>query len=129
MTLNERSEKNLKGVHPKLVEVVRKAAASLTGDLGFIVTCGLRTKAEQAKLVAEGASQTMNSKHLTGHAVDLAATLSGAVRWDQPLYVRLSIAMKDAATKLGVQITWGGDWKSFKDGPHFELDPNKYPMP
>lgn len=129
MELNARSERNLKGVHPKLVAVVRDAASSLKGDLGFIVTSGLRTEAEQAKLVAEGASRTMRSKHRTGHAVDLAATISGQVKWDVPLYARLAEVMKASAQKLGVEIVWGGDWRSFKDGPHFEIDPNKYPMP
>ena len=129
MILNDRSKRNLQGVHPQLVKVVEKAAENLNGSLGFIVTCGVRSVAEQRKLVQTGASQTMDSKHLTGHAVDLAATIDGDVRWDYPLYTKLAVVMKDAAAALNVQITWGGDWKSFKDGPHFELDPKKYPMP
>ena len=130
MILNARSEKNLAGVHPKLVQVVRRAAQLVeqqAPNLGFIITEGLRTKARQAQLVAAGASQTMNSRHLTGHAVDLAATVSGQVRWDFPLYSKLAAAMKLAAKEQGAVITWGGDWKSFKDGPHFELNPKDYP--
>ena len=129
MKLNDRSEKNLVGVHPALVVVVRRAAELLTGDLGFIVTEGLRTRARQAQLLASGASRTMNSKHITGHAVDLAATVNGGVRWDWPLYSKLAGAMKQAAAEQGTTITWGGDWRSFKDGPHFEIDPRRYPMP
>ena len=71
----------------------------------------------------------MNSKHITGHAVDLAATVNGGVRWDWPLYSKLAAAMKKAASEQGTAITWGGDWRSFKDGPHFEIDPRRYPMP
>jgi peptidoglycan LD-endopeptidase CwlK len=119
MILNVRSEKNLAGVHEDLVRVVRLAAERT--DLDFIVTEGLRTKERQAKLVAAGASQTMNSKHLTGRAVDLAAVVDGNVRWDWPLYHKLAKVMKEAATELKVPIVWGGDWRSFKDGPHFEL--------
>jgi peptidoglycan L-alanyl-D-glutamate endopeptidase CwlK len=77
----------------------------------------------------------MNSRHLTGHAVDLGYWLddgdgvpeNGEIRWDWPLYAQLASAVKGAAQKLGVAITWGGDWPSFPDGPHFELDRGKYP--
>lgn len=119
MILNVRSEKNLAGVHEDLVKVVRRAA-EITG-LDFIVTEGLRTPERQAQLVKAGASRTMQSKHLSGHAVDLAAVVTGEVRWDWPLYLTLAKTMKQAAKEVGVSIEWGGDWKSFKDGPHFQL--------
>ena len=123
MSLSERSEKNLTGVHPDLVSVVRRADELIDADSGlsFIVTEGVRTAVRQAELVKAGASRTMNSKHLTGRAVDLAAVVSGGVRWDWPLYAKLAEAMKKASSELGVPIVWGGDWRSFKDGPHFEL--------
>ena len=125
MILSARSLARLAGVHPDLVRVVKRAAEMT--DLDFIVTEGLRTKARQAELVAAGASKTMNSRHLTGHAVDLAATVAGTVRWDWPLYDRLGLVMKRAAGELGVAITWGGSWRHFKDGPHFELPWKEYP--
>lgn len=130
MTLNARSERNLQGVHEDLVRVVRRAAEIVAvrhDTLGFIVSEGVRDKARQAQLVKGGASRTMNSRHLSGHAVDLAATVAGSVRWDWPLYHQLAAAMKQAARELDVAIVWGGDWKSFKDGPHFELDRKVYP--
>lgn len=119
MNLNVRSEKNLAGVDESLVRVVRLAATKTEVD--FIVTEGLRTKERQEQLVKAGASQTMNSKHLVGRAVDLAAVVGGEVRWDWPLYPKLAKAMKDAANELDIKIVWGGDWKNFRDGPHFEL--------
>jgi peptidoglycan L-alanyl-D-glutamate endopeptidase CwlK len=121
--MDDRSERNLKGVHPDLVRVVRRAAKRAS----FIVTEGLRTQARQKQLVAAGASKTMNSRHLTGHAIDVAALMSGKVRWDWPLYAAIAKGMKQAADELKVPIIWGGDWRSFKDGPHFELDRRKYP--
>lgn len=128
MVLNERSEKNLKGVHPDLVRVVRKAALLLQeGPVGFVVIEGLRTKERQKELVEAGASKTMDSRHLTGHAVDLAATVNGEIRWDWPLYRILANLMKAAAEIEKVNITWGGDWLTFRDGPHFELTRSKYP--
>ena len=122
--LGNRSLERLQGVHPDLVAVVKKAI-TLT-EIDFTVTEGLRTKERQAQLVKAGASKTMNSRHITGHAVDVAAWVDG-VRWDWPLYAKIAGAFKKAAADLGVPIVWGGDWKSFRDGPHFELDRRKYP--
>ena len=78
--------------------------------------------------MASGASKTMNSRHLTGHAVDLVPIgPNGKAAFDWPLYHKLGPAVKEAAAKEGVAIVWGGDWTSFKDGPHFELDRKVYP--
>lgn len=121
--LTARDMQRLAGVHPDLVRVISRARASAD----FIVTEGLRTEARQRQLVAAGASQTMHSRHLTGHAVDLAALVDGTVRWDWPLYDRLALAVKRAAVEEDVAIVWGGDWPKFRDGPHFELDRRRYP--
>ena len=121
--MDARSERNLEGVHADLVRVVRRAAKKAD----FIVTEGLRTVARQKQLVAAGASKTMNSRHITGHAIDVAALVGGKVRWDWPLYANIAKHMKQAADDLKVPIIWGGDWRTFKDGPHFELDRRKYP--
>lgn len=128
--LDARSEKNLQGVHPDLVRVIRRADALLRGNaakLGFIVIEGLRTPKRQAELVATGASRTLNSRHLTGHAVDLMATVAGKGRWDWPLYSSLSTFVLQAAHEEGVRIAWGGNWAKFRDGPHYELDRKVYP--
>ena len=92
------------------------------------MTEGLRTRERQEQLVKAGASKTTRSRHLTGHAVDLAAMIDGEIRWDWPLYDKLAKAMKTAAAEeLNVKIEWGGDWKTFKDGPHFQLPWKDYP--
>lgn len=120
-----RSEKSLQGVHPDLVRVARRALELAQVD--FIVTEGLRTRKRQEQLVAQGASKTMNSRHLTGHAIDVAPVINGVVRWDWPPFHDIAKAMKQSASELGVAIVWGGDWRTFKDGPHFELDRRVYP--
>lgn len=120
-----RSEKNLAGVHPDLVRVVTRARH--LSAVPFIVTEGLRSAERQKQLVRAGASQTMNSRHLTGHAIDVAAMVGGKISWDWPLYDRIAVAMKQAAEAAGVPIIWGGDWRTFKDGPHFELNRSTYP--
>lgn len=123
--LSERSIKNLNGVHKDLVNVVCRAI-KLT-EVDFVVIEGRRSRERQAELVRSGASQTMNSRHLTGHAVDLAPLIDGEVRWDWPPFYDIAAVMKTAARDLDVAITWGGDWTTFKDGPHFQLDWKQYP--
>lgn len=127
MKLNERSLRNLAGVHPDLVKVIELAATKLNDSLGFVVIEGLRTRERQAQLVREDASDTMASRHLTGHAVDLAASIGGQIRWDWPLYDRVAVVVKAAAAELQISIEWGGNWKSRKDGPHFQLTHKDYP--
>jgi peptidoglycan L-alanyl-D-glutamate endopeptidase CwlK len=123
--LGKRSVERLQGVHPDLVKVVERAIEMSPVD--FTVLEGLRSPERQQTLVASGASQTLNSRHITGHAVDLGAWVDNQVDWSWPLYHKIANAMKAAANELGVAIVWGGDWKTFKDGPHFELDRKYYP--
>lgn len=120
----------LSGVHPDLVAVVRRAA-----EMGaeFIVAEGCRTIEKQRRMVATGASKTMNSRHIPkgdpplAHAVDLVPMLDKEVRWDWPLVNRMAGIVKAAARELDIPIEWGGDWKTFKDGPHFQLPWGQYP--
>ena len=123
--LGKGSKAKLQGVHPDLVRVVELAITKTKVD--FRVLEGLRTVARQRQLLAAGASRTMKSRHITGHAVDLGALVGGTVRWDWPLYHELARAMKEAAAELGVPLEWGGDWRTFKDGPHFQLPFKAYP--
>jgi len=126
-SLGLRSKLRLQGVHPDLVKVVNRAIK--ISEVDFTVLEGLRSRARQAELLKAGATTTLNSRHLTGHAVDLGAWVTGAVRWDWPLYHKIASAMKQAAGELGIPLTWGGDWAKFPDGPHFELPRRAYPEP
>lgn len=129
MKIPSTSELRLVGVHPDLVRVVRRTAKDWKDkQLGWIITCGVRSLEEQKLLLAKGASRTLRSRHIPGkngyaHAVDFAMTLNGAVKWDWPLYANhLAKAVKAAAKAESVSIEWGGDWKGgFVDGPHFQL--------
>lgn len=150
-SLSKRSMANLNGVHPDLVQVVTTAIG--VSGVDFSVIEGVRTLARQQQLVASGASQTLKSRHLTGHAVDLAPYVGGTIRWDWPLFPRIAEAMRVAAQDHGVEIVWGAAWewpmsqyhdsekaaedyvslrrsqnrKPFVDGPHFELWRERYP--
>ena len=121
--LGTRSLQNLSGVHPDLVAVV-KIAISIT-EQDFTVIEGIRNINRQRELVKAGKSTTMNSRHITGHAVDM---VPWPVDWnDLERFEVVSEAMKTAAEELDIPIVWGGDWKSFYDAPHFELDRKTYP--
>lgn len=133
----ERSTKALVGVHPNLIQVVKRALEICEVD--FTVIEGLRTEARQKELWAKGRTApgpkvtwTMNSKHKRqtdgwGHAVDLAHISGGQVIWtDAP---KIAKAMLAASAELKIPIRWGGNWdgddrpgeKGETDGPHFEL--------
>ena len=120
--LSQRSLDRLKGVHPDLVKVVKRAIELTEHD--FSVIEGVRSVETQREYVAKGVSKTMNSRHLTGHAVDLYP-VGRPTPWDKCAVV--AKAMKKAADELGVPIVWGGDWRSFVDQPHYELDRRVYP--
>lgn len=122
---NQRSFNHLVGVRPELVIVTYHAL--LLSPVAFQITDGLRTREEQEKLLAAGKSQTMRSRHLTGHAVDVVAFPDGLISWDWSLYETIAAAFKKAAAELDIKLVWGGDWKGFRDGPHFELDRKAYP--
>lgn len=124
-SLSKKSRDRLSGVHPDLAKVVERAIEITEVD--FAVLEGVRSKTRQEQLVKAGASQTMRSRHLTGHAVDLGAYVAGSVRWDWPLYHKLAVAVKQAAAELQIPIEWGGDWTTFKDGPHWQLPWKEYP--
>lgn len=133
--LGQKSLERLDGVNSDLAKVVKRAIE--ISEIDFKVIEGLRTRERQQYLVSKGASKTMNSRHLTGHAVDLAAVIGGVVTWDWAHYHRIAAAMKKASEELGIEIVWGGSWSrlstmtmtngrfklssTFPDGPHFEI--------
>ncbi|ACD08803.1 phage capsid scaffolding protein (GpO) [Shigella boydii CDC 3083-94] len=122
---SSRSEKNLQGINPDLVKVTRRALEISEVDFG--ITEGLRSRYRQKQLVATGKSQTMNSRHLTGHAVDVVAYIGSQVSWEWPLYEKIAAAFRQASRELNIPVEWGGDWKTLKDGPHFQLPHGAYP--
>lgn len=125
MKFTFRDEARLVGLHPDLVRVIRRAAASTS--IPFTVIEGMRTIETQRQYVAKGASTTMKSRHLTGHAIDIAPMIDGKITWAWPVYFKLAPIVKAAAAAEGVPIEWGGDWRKFKDGPHWQLPWATYP--
>lgn len=119
---SERSERNMKGIHPDLRKVCDLALQ--LSHVDFIVTEGKRSYARQVQLVRQGASKTLNSRHLQGMAVDVVEVGGD---YNKEKMTQISMAFKEAAKILSIPVDWGGDWKTFKDTPHFELNKKKYP--
>ncbi|MEM8035353.1 M15 family metallopeptidase [Morganella morganii] len=128
---SQRSENNLRGVNPVLVQIIRRALELSPVD--FAVIEGLRTPEKQAEYVSKGSSQTRNSRHLTGHAVDiLPSAMKPGMDWNENahLFEPILQAIKQAADELGVILRFGKNWQSdpslpvqtrFPDYPHVEI--------
>lgn len=121
---HQRSLEKLKDVHPDLRRVMLEAIENAPFDFG--ITEGLRSKERQLELYNQGKSKTLNSRHLTGKAVDIVVFIGNEVTWDLKYYKVLSEHIKAVAKLNDVAIEWGGDWKSFVDAVHFELDRKVY---
>ena len=111
--LSGRSLNKLEGVHPVLVDTVKRAIEVSSVDFGVIY--GVRSLAEQKKLYEAKRSQTMKSKHLVqedgySHAVDLMAYDGSDPSWDIVMYDDIADAMKQAAIETGAKICWGAAW-------------------
>jgi peptidoglycan LD-endopeptidase CwlK len=123
-------EDKLKGLHPDLVRVIRRAAR--TAD--FAIVEGVRTLARQRQLVASGASRTLNSRHIPArnglaHAIDIYPVVDDnlVMDWSGGHFARLARLVKATAKAERVPLEWGGDWKRFRDGPHWQLPWAAYP--
>ena len=111
--LSGRSLNKLEGVHPTMVDTVKRAIEVSSVDFGVIY--GVRSLAEQKRLYEAKRSQTMNSKHLVqedgySHAVDLMAYDGSNPSWDIVMYDDIADAMKAAAKETGATIRWGAAW-------------------
>ena len=152
--LDQISLSKLNGVHPDLIKVIKDCAANGVMPFTFGISQGLRTIQQQKLDVAAGKSQTMNSRHLDGHAADLVVLVNNQVSWAWPVYFTLADQMRAAAIRCNIPLTWGGVWDKeaadwtdtasiesaeyvlrskqkggtgFQDGPHYELPRSEYP--
>lgn len=117
--LSEKSLAKMAGVDARLQAVIGAAAA--ISPVEFIVTEGIRSADRQRMLFMAGKTQTLNSRHCIGQAVDVCAIVGGKADWNWHNYERIAQAVKAAASQLNIAVEWGGDWATLKDGPHFQL--------
>jgi len=130
IVLSDKNKLKLEGAHPDLRKVILHAAA--LSSIDFTILEVTRTVARQKQLFAAGATKTMNSRHIPkpdgfSRAVDIAPLDGGQVSWAWPLYFKLAPIIKQAAKECEIPIEWGGDWRTFKDGPHWQLPFKNYP--
>jgi peptidoglycan L-alanyl-D-glutamate endopeptidase CwlK len=123
--LNKRSLDNLEGVHADLRAVVIRADKYT--ETPFLVIEGVRTLARQKALFAAGASKTMRSRHLTGHAIDFVPLISNKIEWKTTAFLKPLEAFRKAAKELKIDVEFGADWKTFEDFPHVQLSWKAYP--
>ena len=118
---SSRSLDVLAGVTPPLRQVATQALE--ISRIDFAVISGRRNRAQQRALVEAGKSLTMQSRHLTGEALDVVALdpASGRADWSRAGLMEVAIAFHEAASRLGIRIAWGGSWRHFEDCPHIEL--------
>lgn len=117
---SNRSLNNFKGVDERLVNLMVEVLSISPHDFG--ITEGLRTIEKQKEYVRTGKSQTMNSYHLKGKAVDIVVYKDGKATWELKYYKEVADIVKKIAVEKGLKITWGGDWKTLVDGPHFQIE-------
>ena len=125
--LGRRSLNELKGVDPRLV--VCTSGAILLTLQDFMVFDGRRTIEEQRDYVSRGTSWTMNSKHLTGHAVDLVPYVDGKLSWDSmDAFKEIARCMRIIGRHHRIKLLWGanvkygGDWKERNDAAHWYVE-------
>ena len=119
-SFSKASLEKMNGVNSKLINLMKEAIKESPYDFG--ITEGIRTLKRKKELFAEGKTKTLKSYHLVGKAVDIKIYVNGKITWDFKYYKEVSDHIKEVARKLGYVITWGGDWKTFKDGPHFQIE-------
>lgn len=124
MKFSQQSYSRIQGVHPDLIRVAERALSYRVLDITALPDGGVRTLEKEKQMVAKGASQTLQSKHLIqddgyGHAIDIAPF---PIDWkDTEGFYMLGALMFRAAMELGIQIEWGGTWQTLKDYSHFQL--------
>lgn len=126
------SENRLKGLHPKLQEFFRELIKISPYD--FSITQGIRTAEEQNKLYRQGRTvpgaivtncdgYKVKSNHQVkadglGYAGDIAVLINNKITWEERYYKEVARTGRILMQKYNIE--WGGDWKNFKDLPHFE---------
>lgn len=124
--LSKRSLQRLEGIDPVLIEIVKEAIKESPYDFGVPGFGGLRTAEEQNGLYMKRVSKCdgyiKKSYHQTGKAFDIYAFVDGKASWNRNHLTKIARHIqKVAEEKFNIKLTWGGDWTSFKDMPHFQI--------
>ena len=123
--LSNNSKHRMQGIDSRLIEIANLAITLTVVDFGIPGDGGLRTAERQLELFNDGKSKADGynklSKHQSGKALDFFAYVDGKASWNELHLAMVACAFLQAASILGIQLEWGGLWKSFKDMPHVQL--------
>jgi len=128
--LSERSLERLQGIEPTLLDIVLESITHSPHDFGIPRYGGMRSAEDQKKLYEKGRSQRDGynklSYHQTGRAFDIyVLDDEGKPTWNSKYHYKYEEVarhiQKIAKEKFFTTVTWGGDWTSFVDRPHFQI--------
>jgi len=131
MKLDEKSIKlfDNEKIDKRLFILVNKVCDIIDIELpnySFRITEVLRTQEQQDYYFKIGTSKTKKGLHITGKAFDIYLTKvpnnNAKGNWNYEDYKKVADLFKKVALELEYKITWGGDWKSFIDAPHFQIE-------
>lgn len=131
------SEQRISELHPairkEVTELVNKANAAIAACITVRIVQGLRTIEEQNDLYALGRTKPGkrvtnatggSSYHNYGLAIDFAFLVNGKeISWDTTKDWdgdKIADWLEVVRIFLRAGYTWGGNWNSIKDNPHFE---------
>ena len=126
MKLSKRSLGRLENVNPLLIAIVVDAIKDSPHDFGIPQHGGKRTADEQNLLFKRGLSKCdgidKKSYHQSGNAIDVFGYIGSNATWDKTILTEIARHIQQVALKrYNTKLTWGGDWTSFQDMPHFQL--------
>lgn len=130
------SDQRISTLHPLVIGKAKEFIIRAEKELGIKlrVVSALRSWAEQTALfnqpfdgkdndrdgkIDEADEKVTNAKagssyHNFGLALDVVEIKNGKALWTNPNWSKI------AALGKSIGFEWGGDWKSFKDKPHFQ---------
>tara|TARA_R110000851_G_scaffold291462_2_gene445808 strand:+ start:1498 stop:1917 length:420 start_codon:yes stop_codon:yes gene_type:complete len=139
MKLSKRSLDRLDGIMPILIDILKEAIKESPHDFGIPQFGGVRTAEDQNMLYQRGRELAgsivtytdgyiKKSNHQAkedgyGHAFDIFAYIGKRASWDKKILTEIARHIQKVAKEdFCVDLTWGGDWNTFKDYPHFQID-------
>jgi peptidoglycan L-alanyl-D-glutamate endopeptidase CwlK len=126
MKLSKRSLGRLENVNPMLIAIAVDAIKDSPHDFGIPQHGGKRTADEQNLLFKDDKSKCdgfiKKSYHQSGNAFDIFGYVGSSATWDTTILTEIARHIqKVAKDRYNVDLTWGGDWTSFRDMPHFQI--------
>jgi len=130
------SIKRMDGVDPRIIRVLFRAIGIMSRkkdgiDMTIPWMGGIRTADQQNKLFLDGVSKCdgfeKKSEHQSGLAIDVIPYIKGINFYEMPsieqdfLFYKVASVILESGALEGVKISWGGNWSSWRDCPHYQI--------